>query len=65
MAIRPTSAVIPASGPMIRQLKSGEYRLDFWKKYPRAGKHRNLGPFKTRAEADASERAVQYYKQSG
>lgn len=47
---------------MIRKLKSGEYRLYSRKKDPKTGKHRNLGTFKTRAEAEKHEREVQYFK---
>ena len=47
---------------MIRQLKSGEYRLYSRKKNPKTGKRRNLGTFKSRAAAEKHERAVQYFK---
>lgn len=47
---------------MIRKLKSGEYRLYSGKMDPKTGKRRNLGTFKTRAEAEKHERAVQYFK---
>jgi hypothetical protein len=47
---------------MIRKLKSGEYRLYSRKKDPKTGKRRNLGTFKSRREAEAHERAVQYFK---
>ena len=50
---------------MIRELKSGEYRLYSKKKDPKTGKRRNLGTFKTRAEAEQHERAVQYFKRQG
>ncbi len=50
---------------MIRKLKSGEYRLYSKKKNPKTGKRRNLGTFKTRAEAEQHERAVQYFKRRG
>jgi len=50
---------------MIRKLKSGEYRLYSKKKDPKTGKRRNLGTFKTRAEAEQHERAVQYFKRHG
>jgi len=50
---------------MIRKLPSGEYRLYSRKKDPRTGKRRNLGTFKTRAKAQAHERAVQYFKRLG
>ncbi|MFZ0914394.1 MAG: hypothetical protein WBQ76_12865 [Candidatus Korobacteraceae bacterium] len=47
---------------MIRKLKSGEYRLYSRKKDPTTGKRRNLGTFKSRDQAEAHERAVQYFK---
>jgi len=47
---------------MIRKLASGEYRLYSRKKNPTTGKRRNLGTFATRKEAEAHERAVQYFK---
>jgi hypothetical protein len=47
---------------MIRKLKSGGYRLYSRKKKPKSGRRRNLGTFKTRAEAQKHERAVQYFK---
>jgi hypothetical protein len=47
---------------MIRNLKSGEYRLYSRKNNPATGKRRNLGTFKTRAAAEKHERAVQYFK---
>ena len=47
---------------MIRKLQSGEYRLYSRKVNPKTGKRRNLGTFKTREEAQAHERAVQYFK---
>ena len=37
---------------MIRKLKSGGYRLYSRKINPKTGKRRNLGTFKTRAEAE-------------
>jgi hypothetical protein len=48
--------------PMIRKLKSGEYRLYSRKKNPKTGRRRNLGTFNTRQAAEAHERAVQYFK---
>jgi len=50
---------------MIRKLKSGGYRLYSRKINPRTGKRRNLGTFRTRAEAEKHERAVQYFKRAG
>ena len=47
---------------MIRKLRSGQYRLYSRKLDPRTGKRRNLGTFKSRAEAEKHERAVQYFK---
>lgn len=47
---------------MIRQLKSGEYRLYSKKKDPKTGKRRNLGTFKTREAAEKHEKAVQFFK---
>jgi hypothetical protein len=47
---------------MIRKLPSGGYRLYSRKKEPRTGKRRNLGTFRTRAQAVEHERAVQYFK---
>ena len=38
---------------MIRKLRSGGYRLYSRKKNPKTGRRRNLGTFKTRAEAEA------------
>jgi len=45
---------------MIRKLSSGGYRL--YSRNPSTGKRRNLGTFRTREEAEAHERAVQYFK---
>ena len=50
------------SRPMIRKLKSGEYRLYSRKKDPKTGKRRNLGTFRSRAAAEKHERAVQFFK---
>jgi hypothetical protein len=47
---------------MIRKLKTGEYRLYSRKKSAKTGKRRNLGTFSTRKEAEAHEKAVQYFK---
>ncbi|HXM81037.1 MAG TPA: hypothetical protein VN929_03825 [Burkholderiales bacterium] len=47
---------------MIRKLKSGGYRLYSRKVNPKTGKRKNLGTFKTRAEARQHERAVQFFK---
>ena len=51
-----------ASIAMIRKLKSGFYRLYSRKKNQATGKRRNLGTFKTRAEALKHERAIQFFK---
>jgi hypothetical protein len=51
--------------PMIRKLKSGQYRLYSRKKDVKTGKRRNLGTFSTRAAAEKHERAVQYFKRVG
>ena len=47
---------------MIRKLTTGEFRLYSRKKDPKTGRRRNLGTFRTRAEAEKHERAVQYFK---
>ena len=47
---------------MIRKLPSGQYRLYSRKVDPRTGRRRNLGTFRTRAEAEKHERAVQFFK---
>jgi hypothetical protein len=47
---------------MIRKLPSGQWRLYSKKKDPKSGKRRNLGTFRTRAEAEKHERAVQFFK---
>lgn len=49
-------------GAMIRRLATGEYRLYSRKKDPRTGRRRNLGTFKTLAEAKRHERAIQFFK---
>ena len=50
---------------MIRKLKSGEYRLYSRKVDPKTGRRRNLGTFRSRAAAEAHERAVQFFKRRG
>jgi hypothetical protein len=50
---------------MIRKLPSGEYRLYSRKVDPKTGKRRNLGTFKTRAQAQRHEQEVQYFKRQG
>ena len=49
---------------MIRRLNAGKYRLYSRKKNPKTGKHRNLGTFRTRKEAEKHERAIQYFKRN-
>jgi hypothetical protein len=51
--------------PMIRKLKSGQFRLYSRKKNPKTGKRRNLGTFRSRAAAEKHERAVQFFKRAG
>ncbi len=48
---------------MIRELKSGEYRLYSEKKGPKTGKRKNLGTFDTREAAKKHEKDVQFFKQ--
>lgn len=55
---------IQPEAPVIRKLKSGEYRLYSKKKDPRTGKRRNLGTFKTRKAAEKHEKDVQYFKRA-
>ena len=50
------------TSPMIRKLKSGEYRIYSLKKNEKTGKRRNLGTFGTREAAQKHEREVQYFK---
>ena len=50
---------------MIRKLFSGGYRLYSRKADPKTGKRRNLGTFKSRAQAEKHEREVQYFKGHG
>ena len=47
---------------MIRKLPSGGYRLYSRQKSATTGRRRNLGTFRTRAEAEQHERAVQFFK---
>jgi hypothetical protein len=46
---------------MIRKIQGG-YRLYSRKKNPQTGRRRNLGTFKSLAEARQHERAVQFFK---
>lgn len=57
-------SIATSSSLMIRKLPGGEYRLYSKKKDPKTGKRKNLGTFKTRAEAEKHERAVQYFKRA-
>jgi hypothetical protein len=50
---------------VIRQLRDGQYRLYSRKRDARTGRRRNLGTFRTRAAAEAHERAVQFFKRRG
>jgi hypothetical protein len=61
-AARDAPAVLHEEIAMIRKLSTGEYRLYSRKIDPKTGKRRNLGTFRTRAKAEAHERAVQYFK---
>ena len=47
---------------MIRKLASIGYRLYSRKINPKTGRRRNLGTFRTRAEAEKHERAIQFFK---
>jgi hypothetical protein len=47
---------------VIRKLKSGKYRLYSRSLNPKTGKKRNLGTFRTKAEAEKHERQVQFFK---
>jgi hypothetical protein len=47
---------------MIRKLSSGQYRLYSRKRNPKTGRRRNLGTFATRRQAEAHERAIQFFK---
>lgn len=47
---------------MIRKLPSGQYRLYSRKKDPKTGRRRNLGTFRTKAQAEKHEQAVQFFK---
>ena len=48
--------------PVIRKLKSGEYRLYSRKNNPKTGKRRNLGTFSSKEAAQRHEKEVQYFK---
>jgi len=47
---------------MIRKLPTGRYRLYSRSRNPRTGRRRNLGTFRTRAEAERHEREVEFFK---
>jgi len=47
---------------LIRQLKTGQYRIYSRTKDPKTGKRRNLGTFPTRSAAEKHEREIQYFK---
>jgi hypothetical protein len=47
---------------MIRKLKSGQFRLYSRKIDPKTHKHKNLGTFDSREEAERHERAIQFFK---
>lgn len=55
---------ISRSLPMIRKLKSGQYRLYSRKVDPKSGKRRNLGTFDSRSAAERHEREVQFFKRN-
>jgi hypothetical protein len=61
-AVLPMHGMVSGARPMIRKLKSGEYRLYSRKVDPRTGRRRNLGTFGTRAAAEQHERAIQFFK---
>lgn len=48
--------------PMIRKLKSGEYRIYSRKKDPKTNKRRNLGTFASLEAAKKHEKEIQYFK---
>jgi hypothetical protein len=47
---------------MIRKLPGGGFRLYSKRADPRTGERKNLGTFRTIAEAKRHERAIQYFK---
>jgi hypothetical protein len=53
---------IEGGSAMIRKLRSGRYRLYSRKMDKKTGKRRNLGTFRTRADAERHERAIQFFK---
>jgi len=58
-------ALLRGKVAMIRELKSGKYRLYSRKVDPKTGKRKNLGTFDTREGAEKHERAIQYFKRKG
>lgn len=61
---RPSKAKKSSSEPMIRKLKSGEFRLYSRKVNPKTGRRRNLGTFPTREQAERHEREIQFFKRA-
>lgn len=55
-------AALEEEQTMIRKLMTGEYRLYSRKVNPKTGKRRNLGTFRTRAQAEQHEREIQFFK---
>lgn len=47
---------------MIRKIAGGRYRLYSRRKDPRTGKRRNLGTFRSLAEAKKHEKEIRYFK---
>jgi len=47
---------------VIRKLGPNRYRLYSQQRDPKTGRRKNLGTFRTRAEAERHERAVQFFK---
>jgi len=50
---------------VIRKLPNGKYRLYSRKKNPKTAKRRNLGTFRSRAEALKHEKEIQFFKRRG
>jgi hypothetical protein len=48
--------------PMIRKLKTGEYRIYSRHLDAKTGKRRNLGTFRSRAAAQEHQKAIQFFK---
>jgi hypothetical protein len=47
---------------MIRKLPDGTFRLYSLSINPKTGRRRNLGTFRTRADAERHEREVEFFK---